>query len=34
MVLSSIQYLIKVLRVELKLVKKTELQVLVLVLTN
>ena len=34
MVLSSIQYLIKVLRVELKLVKKTELQVLVLILTN
>ena len=34
MVLSSIQYLIKVLSVELKLVKKTELQVLVLVPTN
>lgn len=34
MVLSSIQYLIKVLSVELKLVKKTELQVLVLILTN
>ena len=34
MVLSSLQNLIKVLRVDLKLVKKTELQVLVLVLTN
>ncbi len=34
MVIISLQNLIKVLRVELKLVKKTELQVLVLVLTN
>lgn len=34
MVLISLQYLIKVLSVELKLVKKTELQVLVLVLNN